>query len=187
MSWIEVRKEGKTPLESITHVEDEGHDLLLSREEKSLTLSVVIVNAATHFKRRRVYTSLTNHPQAPPIEAPDAIFPLPQLPALSSRKRASMTSTKSGTIEFQDIFVDLALGYNSFNFSTLTGEKWKLIEAMVEGRTCLRNDSLEVVTNLERAFTIPLNISTMSDENFHRYLVLTIQIAFNVGIKRLIF
>jgi hypothetical protein len=99
----------KTPLEGTTHVEDGGYDLLLSREEKVLTLFIVIVSVATRFKRRRVYTLLTNYTQASLIEASTTIFPLPQLPALSSRERASMTSTKFGTIEFQDIFVDLAL------------------------------------------------------------------------------
>jgi hypothetical protein len=50
----------KTPLEGTTHVEDGGYDLLLSREEKVLTLFIVIVSVATRFKRRRVYTLLTN-------------------------------------------------------------------------------------------------------------------------------
>jgi hypothetical protein len=61
------------------------------------------------------------------------------------------------------------------------------MEAMVEGRICFRDVGLEVVTTLKGAFTIPLNISIMFDENFHRYLVLTSQIVFNVGIKPLVF
>lgn len=61
------------------------------------------------------------------------------------------------------------------------------MEAMVRGRTCLGDVGLEVVTTLERAFTILLNISTMSDENFYHYLALTSQIAFTIGTKPLVF
>jgi hypothetical protein len=61
------------------------------------------------------------------------------------------------------------------------------MEAMVGGRICFRDVGLKVVTTLEGAFTISLNISIMFDENFHRYLVLTRQIVFNIGIKPLVF
>jgi hypothetical protein len=45
-----------------------------------------------------------------PIEAYTMIFPLPQLPTLSTDEVAVGTSTGAGTKEFKDVFSYLALG-----------------------------------------------------------------------------
>jgi hypothetical protein len=46
------------------------------------------------------------------------------------------------------------------------------MEAVVNGKSDLEEISLEVVMVLERTFTIPLDISMMSDKSFHRHLAL---------------
>jgi hypothetical protein len=111
----------------------------------------------------------------------------PQFPALLAYEAAAGTFIGTIIVGFQDIFVDLALGYNPFDFPTLMDEEGQLIEVMVEGRTCLEDAGLEVVRVLKRVHTIPSNIFEVYDKSFHRYLVLTSQIAFNIGMKPLVF
>ena len=106
------------------------------------------------------------------------VFPLPQLPALLVEEATSRTSTRASTKEFKGVFSNLALGRNFFDFSTLISEERQFMKAMFGGKT-----SLEMVRTLERVFIIPLDISTMSDESFHRHLALTSQLTFNVRKK----
>jgi len=110
-----------------------------------------------------------------------------QFPALSAYKATAGTFIEANIVGFQDIFVDLAPGYNPFDFPTLIDEEGQLIEVMVERRTCLEDAGLEVVRILKRVHTIPSNISEVYDKSFHRYLVLTSQITFNIGMKPLVF
>jgi hypothetical protein len=81
----------------------------------------------------------------------------------------------------------LALVCNSFNFSTLTDKERQLIEDIVVGRMDLGKPGLEVMRTLERILTIPSDIIAMSDEIFHRHLVLTSQMTFNVRKNKLLF
>lgn len=86
-----------------------------------------------------------------------------------------------------DVFSNLALVCNPFNFSTLADKERQLIEDIVVGRTDIEKPGLEVMRTLERVLTISSDIIAMSDEIFHRYLVLTIQMAFNVRKNKLMF
>jgi hypothetical protein len=66
----------------------------------------------------------------------------------------------------------VVLGRSPFDFPILMKEEK---EAMIRGKTCLK-----VVRTPERILTISSDISTMSDESFHPYLVLTGQMDFNI-------
>lgn len=65
----------------------------------------------------------------------------------------------------------MVLGRSPFDFPILMKEEK---EAMIRGKT-----DLNMVRTPERILTISSDISTMSDESFHPYLVLTGQIDFN--------
>ena len=114
------------------------------------------------------------------IEAHVMIFSLPQLPTLLAEEVAFKTFTKAGAKDFKDIFLDLALGCNPFNFPTLMDKERQLIEAIFGKRMGPEEASLEVVRTLERVLTIPSDILAMSNESFHLHLALTTQMAFNV-------
>jgi len=66
----------------------------------------------------------------------------------------------------------VVLGRSPFDFPILIKEE---MEAMIRGKT-----GLKVVRTPERILTISSDISTMSDESFHLYLVLTGQMDFNI-------
>ena len=133
----------------------------------------MIANATTHFKRKKVFDPGGNLYSSLLMEAYVMVFSLPQLPTLLAEEAASGTFTKAGTKDFTDIFLDLALGYNPFDFPILMDKERQLIEAMVGNKIGPEKASLEVVRTLERVFTILLDISTMSDESFHLHLALT--------------
>jgi len=65
----------------------------------------------------------------------------------------------------------VVLGRSPFDFPILMKEEK---EAMIRGKT-----DLNMVRTPERILTISSDISTMSDESFYPYLVLTGQIDFN--------
>jgi len=117
------------------------------------------------------------------IEAYVMIFSLPQLPTLLAEEAAFKTFTKADAKDFKDIFLDLALGCNPFNFPTPMDKERQLIEGIFGKRMGLEEASLEVVRTLERVLTIPSDILAMSNESFHLHLTLTTQMAFNVRKK----
>jgi hypothetical protein len=88
------------------------------------------------------------------IEAHVMIFSLPQLPTLLAEEAAFRTFTKAGAKDFKDIFLDLALGCNPFNFPTPLDKERQLIEAIFGKRIGPEEASLEVVRTLERVLTI---------------------------------
>jgi len=108
------------------------------------------------------------------------VFPLPQLPTLSADKAATRTSTGSGTKEFKDVFSNLVLNCNPFDFPLLTDKEKQLMKDMVGGKRGLIEVDFEVDRVLEKVLTILSDIFEMSDENFHHYLALTGEITFNV-------
>jgi hypothetical protein len=122
----------------------------------------MIADATIHFKKGKISTLLETRVLVPLIEAFAAVFPLPQLLVLLVEEAATRTSIKASTKEFKGVFSNLALGRNSIDFSTLTSEERKFMEAMFGGKT-----DFKMVRILERVITIPSDISTMSDESFH--------------------
>jgi hypothetical protein len=122
----------------------------------------MIADATIHFKKGKISTLLETRVLVPLTEAFAAVFPLPQLLALLVEEAATRTFTRASTKEFKGVFSNLALGRNSIDFSTLTSEERKFMEAMFGGKT-----DFEMVRILERVITIPSDISTMSDESFH--------------------
>jgi len=66
----------------------------------------------------------------------------------------------------------VVLGRSPFDFPILMKKE---NEAMIRGKTYLN-----MVKTSERILPISLDISTMSDESFHPYLILTGQIDFNI-------
>lgn len=111
------------------------------------------------------------------------IFSLPQLPTLLAEEMTSRTFNKDGAKDLTNIFLDLALGRNPFDFPTPMDKERQLIEAMFGKRMGPDEASLEVARTLKRVLTIPSDISAMSNESFHLHLALTTQMAFNVRKK----
>lgn len=144
---------------------------------------VIIVSATTHFKREKMFALVATRTPVLLIEAHVMVFSLPKLPTLLVDEAASRTFTKADAKGFTDIFLDLALGCNPFDFLTPMDKERQLVKAMFGKRMGPEEASLEVVKTLERVFTIPSDISTISNESFHLHLALTTQIAFNVRKK----
>jgi hypothetical protein len=161
-------------------LEAKGCDLPLSREEVNLTPLVVIASVTIYFKKRKIFALVETRALVLLIKALIAVFPLPQLLALPSKKVIIRTSTRVSINEFKDIFSDLALGCNLFNFPTLMDEERQLMKVMVKGRMDLDKDNLEVVRTLERVLTIPSYIFVMFDESFYQHLCLTSQMVFRL-------
>ena len=166
-------------VKAITFIEGRVHDLPLSRKVVNPTLHGDC-GAATHFKWRRVSTSVVARAPVPPIEAFTMVFSLPQLPTLSVDKVATRTSTGPGTKEFKDVFSNLALSRNPFDFPLLTDKERQLMKDTMRGKIGFIEADLEVDRVLEKVFTVPSDVFEMSDENFHHYLALTGEIIFNL-------
>lgn len=97
----------------------------------------VIASAATCFKRRRITAQVATRPPAPQKEAPATIFPMPQTPALTAKEAVAGTSTGATPREFRDVFSELALRRNLFDFLDLSDEERQHMESLVGGRTRL--------------------------------------------------
>jgi hypothetical protein len=90
------------------------------------------------------------------------------------------TSTGPSTKEFKDVFSNLALSRNPFDFPLLTDKERQLMKDTMRGKIGFIEADLEVDRVLEKVFTVPSDIFEMSDENFHHYLALTGEIIFNL-------
>jgi hypothetical protein len=134
-------------------------DLPLSKKEVNLAPSIVIASVDINFKKRKISAQVEIYTPVLPIKAYVMVFPLPQLIALPAEEVVAETSIGAGTKKFKDIFSNLALGCNPFDFPTMTNKERQFIEAMVGGRMCLKEVGLEVVRTLKRVLTIPLDIS----------------------------
>lgn len=95
------------------------------------------------------------HALIPPIEASMMVFSLPQLLTLSADKATTRTSTGPGTKEFKDVFSNLTLSRNPFDFPLLTDKERQLMKDMVRGKIGFIEANLEVDRVLEKVFTIP--------------------------------
>lgn len=144
---------------------------------------VIIVGATTHFKRKKMFALAATRTLVILIEVHVMVFSLPKLPTLLADEATSRTFTKADAKDFTDIFLDLALGYNPFDFLTPMDKERQLIKAMFGKRMGPKEASLEVVRTLEMVLTIPSDISTISNESFHFHLALTTQMTFNVREK----
>ena len=143
----------------------------------------MIVDIITCFKRKRMFISIKISVSASTVIALMVAFFLPRLLALFIKVITVIpfTWTIIEEVEFEDVFTNLALNRTPFSFLTLIEEVRQLIETIINRRSDLWKNGLEVVRLLDMILTIPSEMLMMSDESYYHHLVLMNQMTFNVN------
>ena len=129
--------EGIIRLQTTMEGTPEANSLGVSLSREGSLNPEVIAGAATCFKRRRITAQVATRPPAPQKEAPAVIFPLPQTLAMTVEEAIAGNSTGAALKEFRDVFSELALRRNLFDFPDLSDEERQHMESLVGGRTRL--------------------------------------------------